>query len=78
MKHVDEYRDKELVDKLVNQIGKELTRPWTLMVICGGHTHTIMRYCLLDLLPDGITMIHGPGCPVCVTPLPHDPADRNR
>ena len=69
MKHIDEYRDKELVDKLVSQIGKQLTRPWTLMEICGGQTHSIMKYGLLDLLPEQITMIHGPGCPVCVTPV---------
>lgn len=69
MKHIDEYRDKELVDNLIRQIGKELTRPWTLMEICGGQTHSIMKYGLLDLLPEEITMIHGPGCPVCVTPV---------
>jgi len=69
VKHIDEYRDKELVDKLVSQIGKELTRPWTLMEICGGQTHSIMKYGLLDLLPEAITMVHGPGCPVCVTPV---------
>jgi hydrogenase expression/formation protein HypD len=69
VKHLDEYRDKELVDKLVRQIGKQLTRPWTLMEICGGQTHSIMKYGLLELLPKEITMIHGPGCPVCVTPV---------
>ncbi len=69
MKHIDEYRDKELVDRLVRQIGKQLTRSWTLMEICGGQTHSIMKYGLLDLLPGEITMIHGPGCPVCVTPV---------
>jgi hydrogenase expression/formation protein HypD len=69
VKHIDEYRDKELVDKLVSQIGKQLTRPWTLMEICGGQTHSIMKYGLLNLLPGEITMIHGPGCPVCVTPV---------
>lgn len=69
MKHLDEYRDKELVDKLIRQIGKQLTRPWTLMEICGGQTHSIMKYGLLDLLPKEITMVHGPGCPVCVTPV---------
>jgi len=69
VKHLDEYRDKELVDKLIRQIGKQLTRPWTLMEICGGQTHSILKYGLLDLLPKEITMIHGPGCPVCVTPV---------
>jgi hydrogenase expression/formation protein HypD len=69
VKHLDEYRDKELVQKLINQIGNDLTRPWTLMEICGGQTHSIMKYGLLDLLPKEITMVHGPGCPVCVTPV---------
>ncbi len=69
MKHIDEYRDRKLVQNLVTQIRKQLTRPWTLMEICGGQTHSIMKYGLLDLLPEEITMVHGPGCPVCVTPV---------
>lgn len=69
MKHLDEYRDKELVQNLVRKIEKQLTRPWTLMEICGGQTHSIMKYGLLDLLPEEIVMVHGPGCPVCVTPV---------
>lgn len=69
MKHLDEYRDKGLVENLVRQIGRQLTRPWTLMEICGGQTHSIMKYGLLELLPKEITMVHGPGCPVCVTPV---------
>lgn len=69
MKHIDEYRDKQLVHNLVRKIKSEVTRPWTIMEICGGQTHAIMKYSLLDLLPAEITMVHGPGCPVCVTPV---------
>ncbi len=69
LKHIDEYRNKALVDNLVRTIKATLTRKWTLMEICGGQTHSIMRYGLLDLLPDEINLIHGPGCPVCVTPV---------
>jgi len=69
LKYIDEYRDKVLVDKLINRIRIELTRSWTLMEICGGQTHSIMKYGLPELIPGEITMIHGPGCPVCVTPV---------
>jgi hydrogenase expression/formation protein HypD len=69
LKHIDEYRDKALVKNLVRSIKATLTRKWTLMEICGGQTHSIMRYGLLDLLPDEINLLHGPGCPVCVTPV---------
>lgn len=69
MKHIDEYRDKALVDKLMTKIRIGLTREWTIMEICGGQTHSIMKYSLLDLLPEEITLVHGPGCPVCVTPV---------
>jgi hydrogenase expression/formation protein HypD len=69
LKHIDEYRDKNLVQNLVKKIESEVTRPWTIMEICGGQTHGIMKYSLLDLLPPKITMVHGPGCPVCVTPI---------
>lgn len=69
MKHIDEYRDKTLVETLVRNIAATVTRRWTIMEICGGQTHTIMRYSLQDLLPGEITLIHGPGCPVCVTPV---------
>lgn len=68
MKHIDEYRDKKLVDKLLGEIGHRITQPWTIMEICGGQTHTIMKYSLQELLPPEIMLIHGPGCPVCVTP----------
>jgi hydrogenase expression/formation protein HypD len=69
MRYIDEYRDRETAQKLATLIGRSTTRPWTLMEICGGQTHTIVKYGLESLLPDTITLIHGPGCPVCVTPL---------
>ena len=69
MKHLDEYRDKKLVENLVSSIGSELTRSWTIMEICGGQTHGILKYNLPELLPDDIKLVHGPGCPVCVTPM---------
>jgi len=69
LKHIDEYRDKQLVENLVRSIRKEVTRSWTIMEICGGQTHSIMKYNLQELLPPEINLIHGPGCPVCVTPV---------
>jgi len=69
LKHIDEYRDKDLVSNLLGKIQSEVSKPWTIMEICGGQTHTIMKYSLQELLPDEITLVHGPGCPVCVTPV---------
>ena len=69
MRHVDEYRDKKAADKYAALIRDTVTRPWTIMEICGGQTHTIVRYGIEHLLPSSITLVHGPGCPVCVTPL---------
>jgi hydrogenase expression/formation protein HypD len=69
MKYLDEYRDPRIVRALVADIARRVTRPWVLMEICGGQTHTILRYGLQDLLPREITLVHGPGCPVCVTPI---------
>jgi hydrogenase expression/formation protein HypD len=69
LKFLDEYRDAELVLKYAAAVKKTTTRPWTLMEICGGQTHTIVKYGLDGLLPDTIELIHGPGCPVCVTPI---------
>jgi hydrogenase expression/formation protein HypD len=69
MKHVTEYRDAALVKGVVAEIQRRVTRPWVIMEICGGQTHAIMRYGLDQLLPDEIELVHGPGCPVCVTPL---------
>ena len=69
MRYIDEYRDREAARKVSSMIRATTTRPWTLMEICGGQTHTIVKYGLEALLPEEITLIHGPGCPVCVTPL---------
>ena len=68
MKFVDEYRDASLVRRLTEAIARTATRPWTVMEICGGQTHAIVKYGLDELLPPGVTLVHGPGCPVCVTP----------
>lgn len=68
MKFVEEYRDAALVRQWVEAIVSVTTQPWTIMEICGGQTHTIVRYGLDQLLPDALRLIHGPGCPVCVTP----------
>jgi hydrogenase expression/formation protein HypD len=67
MKYVDEYRDAALVHKLAGAIARITTQPWTIMEICGGQTHAIVKFGLDELLPDHITLVHGPGCPVCVT-----------
>ena len=67
MKYVDEYRDAVLVRKLAAAIARATTRAWTIMEICGGQTHAIVKFGLDDLLPNRITLVHGPGCPVCVT-----------
>ncbi len=69
MKYLDEYRDPVLAQKLLRRIEAATTRPWVLMEVCGGQTHSIIRYGLDRLLPEQIELIHGPGCPVCVTPL---------
>jgi hydrogenase expression/formation protein HypD len=69
MKYIDEYRDAKAVNALVHQIETMATKPWVIMEICGGQTHTIMKYGLEEFLPKGLTIVHGPGCPVCVTPL---------
>jgi hydrogenase expression/formation protein HypD len=68
MKFVDEYRDAAAVRRLAAEIARRVTRPWTLMEICGGQTHSIVRHGLDRLLPSTLTLVHGPGCPVCVTP----------
>jgi hydrogenase expression/formation protein HypD len=69
MKYLDEYRDGRIARALAAEIGAIATKPWVLMEICGGQTHTIMRYGLDELLPPSVDLVHGPGCPVCVTPL---------
>lgn len=68
MKYVDEYRDGALVRQLAAAVARRTTRPWTIMEICGGQTHAIVKFGLDELLPKAITLVHGPGCPVCVTP----------
>ena len=69
MKFLDEFRDAAVVRPLVEQIRETITHPWTIMEVCGGQTHTIVRYGLDELLPREVTLVHGPGCPVCVTPI---------
>jgi hydrogenase expression/formation protein HypD len=69
VKYLDEFSDPDLAARLVDQIHAITTRPWAMMEVCGGQTHSIIRHGIDQLLPDGVEMIHGPGCPVCVTPL---------
>lgn len=69
MKFLDEYRDPEGAKRYGEAIRRLVTKPWTVMEICGGQTHAIMRFGLEELLPKEVTLVHGPGCPVCVTPL---------
>lgn len=69
MKYVDEYRDPDRVRKIAAGIAGMATRPWTIMEVCGGQTHSIVRFGLDELLPRTVELVHGPGCPVCVTPL---------
>lgn len=69
MKFRDEYRDPASAKKLQQAIHDITTRPWTIMEVCGGQTHTIARYGIDELLPERVELVHGPGCPVCVTPL---------
>jgi hydrogenase expression/formation protein HypD len=69
MKFVDEYRDSAAAGKLLGAIRGLVTKPWSIMEVCGGQTHAILKYGIDELLPSGVTLLHGPGCPVCVTPL---------
>ncbi|MFO0838940.1 MAG: hydrogenase formation protein HypD [Phycisphaerae bacterium] len=69
MRHLDEYRDPRAVAAIVRRIAAAVTRRWTLMEVCGGQTHAILKFGIDELLPKEISLIHGPGCPVCVTPL---------
>lgn len=69
MKFLDEYRDGELAQQFAREIHRVTTKPWTLMEVCGGQTHAIVKFGIDELLPKKIMLIHGPGCPVCVTPL---------
>ncbi|MGW3989199.1 hydrogenase formation protein HypD [Streptomyces sp. NPDC004830] len=69
MKYLDEYRDPALARRLLDELRRTATAPWRIMEVCGGQTHTLVRQGIDELLPAGMRMIHGPGCPVCVTPL---------
>jgi hydrogenase expression/formation protein HypD len=69
MKFVDEYRDAKAAQDYADAIAQIVTKPWTIMEICGGQTHSIVKYGIDELLPKEITLIHGPGCPVCVTSI---------
>ncbi|MDE1920603.1 MAG: hydrogenase formation protein HypD [Candidatus Omnitrophica bacterium] len=69
MKYLDEYRDPKLAEQLSRQIHKITTRPWVIMEVCGGQTHAIVKFGIETFLPKKIELVHGPGCPVCVTPL---------
>lgn len=69
MKFLTEYRDAELVSELISEIKLLVTRPWTIMEVCGGQTHSLVKNGILQMLPKEVTMVHGPGCPVCVTPI---------
>jgi len=69
MKYLDEFRDGKVARKLSAEIKSVVSKSWQIMEICGGQTHSILKYSIEELLPEEITLIHGPGCPVCVTPL---------
>jgi hydrogenase expression/formation protein HypD len=69
MKYIDEYRDAETARSYAEALARITTRPWSLMEICGGQTHAIVKFGIDELLPGEITLLHGPGCPVCVTPV---------
>lgn len=69
MKYLSEFRDEEIVRTLLGKIRKCVTKPWNIMEVCGGQTHGLVRHGLLQMLPEHVRMIHGPGCPVCVTPI---------
>ena len=69
MKYIDEYRDPRVATRMLNEIKRRVTRPWTIMEVCGGQTHAIVKHGIDRLLPEQITLLHGPGCPVCVTPV---------
>ncbi|WP_089720895.1 hydrogenase formation protein HypD [Candidatus Entotheonella palauensis] len=69
MRYMDEYRDAEAAMHYARALARITSRPWTLMEVCGGQTHAIVKFGVDDLLPDAISLVHGPGCPVCVTPV---------
>ena len=69
MKFIDEYRNADQAAQYARLMARLVTRPWTIMEVCGGQTHAIVKFGVDELLPPGVTLVHGPGCPVCVTPL---------
>jgi hydrogenase expression/formation protein HypD len=69
MKYIDEYRDGDVARRYADVLRALVTRPWNIMEVCGGQTHAIVRFGIDELLPENVTLIHGPGCPVCVTPV---------
>jgi hydrogenase expression/formation protein HypD len=69
LKHLDEYRDRRAAERYAALLARLTTKPWTVMEVCGGQTHSIVRFGIDRLLPEGLELVHGPGCPVCVTPL---------
>lgn len=69
MKYLDEYRNPRLAQSIIHEIRRVQTKPWVIMEVCGGQTHSIVKHGIDRLLPEGIELVHGPGCPVCVTPL---------
>ena len=79
MKFLDEYRDATHARQYAETLRRLVTRPWTVMEVCGGQTHSIVRFGVDELLPPEVTLVHGPGCPVCVTPVELDRCgDRDR
>jgi hydrogenase expression/formation protein HypD len=69
VKFIDEYRDARAAGEVAQAIRRVTARPWTIMEVCGGQTHAIVRFGIDELLPENVTLLHGPGCPVCVTPI---------
>ncbi len=69
MKYIDEYRNSQIAERYIKEIRKVVTKEWTIMEVCGGQTHTIIKFGIDEVLPEKIHFVHGPGCPVCVTPI---------
>ena len=69
MRYLDEYRDGDAARKLLDGLARVVKRPWTIMEVCGSQTHSFLKYGIDRMLPENVTLIHGPGCPVCVTPV---------
>src|SRR6476620_10954133 len=69
MKYLDEYRSEDIAKRIVGELNRTVTRPWVLMEVCGGQTHSIVKYGIDRLLPSQVELVRGPGCPVCVTSL---------